>query len=192
MPTVTTQVEAIDYVFSEAVGGLGYARGAVWRGCPVLTSNGKDHLDSVALAIFNDPIRRGVPEHCCLGVETRGGNVEPAFRLFTDCGAWAQIVVRDRDWFWKPEPEAQPGGPHPFEHLPEMLTRERPRLLPSVIMHQKRDREGYLFDRIFPITHRKLVPQIAIVSPPKPRLPHLRGGLPSFPSRLWGVLPFRR
>ena len=37
-----------------------------------------------------------------------------------------------------------------------------------------------------------LVPQIAIVSPPKPRLPHLRSGLPSFPSRLWGVLPFRR
>ena len=37
-----------------------------------------------------------------------------------------------------------------------------------------------------------LVPQTAIVSPPKPRLPDLRGGLPSFPSRLWGVLPSRR
>jgi len=36
-------------------------------------------------------------------------------------------------------------------------------------------------------TIAELVPQIAIVSPPKPRLPHFRGGLPSFPSRLWGV-----
>ena len=37
-----------------------------------------------------------------------------------------------------------------------------------------------------------LVPQITVVSPPKPRLPHFRGGLPSFPSRLRGVWSSRR
>jgi len=41
-------------------------------------------------------------------------------------------------------------------------------------------------------TSENLVPQIAIVNPPKPRLPHLLGGLPSFPSRWWGVWLSRR
>jgi len=157
MPIVATQAEAIDYVASEAVNRLGYVPGVVWRHCPVLTSNGGDHLVLIALAIFNDPLRRGVPEHCCIGLEAANEHVEPAFRLLGDSGAWAQIVVRQRDWFWKREPEAQADGPHAFEHLPEMLDRERPRLLPSAIMHQKRERQGYLFDRIFPITQRRLV-----------------------------------
>ena len=56
--------------------------------------------------------------------------------------------------------------------------------------HDDRPEGGPRGDR--PGTFDLLVPQIAIVSPPKPRLPHLRGGLPSFPSRLWGALPFRR
>ena len=37
-----------------------------------------------------------------------------------------------------------------------------------------------------------LVPRIAIVSPPRPRLHHFAGGLPSFPSRLGGVWSSRR
>ena len=41
-------------------------------------------------------------------------------------------------------------------------------------------------------TTATLVPQITVVSPPKPRLPHFRGGLPSFPSRLRGVWSSRR
>ncbi len=157
MPIVTTQNGAIDYVASHAVDRLGYPRGAVWRDCPVLTSNGEDYWSSVGLAIFDDPIRRGVPEHCCIGIQRQNGSIERAFRLLGDCGAWAQIVVGEQDWRWKREPEAPPQGPYPFADLPEMLHRERTRLLPTAIMNQKRFRQGYLFDRIFPITHRRLV-----------------------------------
>ena len=156
MPIVTNQAEAIDHVVIQAA-RLGYSPGAVWRDCPVLTSNGAEHWAQVALAVFDDPIRRGVPEHCCIGLQVRKGDVEPAFRLLGDCGAWTQFVVRDRDWFWRPEPESVTQGPHEFADLPEMFDRERTRLLPSAIMHQKRNRQGYLFDHIFPITHRKLV-----------------------------------
>ena len=157
MPIVTTHSGAIDYVASRAVDGLGYPPGAVWRDCPVLTSNGNEHWSLVGLAIFDDPIRRGVPEHCCVGVQAQNGSIESAFRLLGDCGAWAQIVVGDNNWLWRPEPEAAAEGPYPFSRLQEMLDRERTRLLPSAIMHQKRHRQGYLFDRVFPITHGRLV-----------------------------------
>jgi hypothetical protein len=90
-------------------------------------------------------------------LEAHSGDFEPPFRVLRDSGAWTQIVVRDRDWLWKPEPEAPTDGPHPFTQLPQAVQRERARLLPSAIMHQKRYRQGYLFDRVFPVTHRKLV-----------------------------------
>ena len=149
MPIVTTHSGAIDYVASRAVDGLGYPPGAVWRDCPVLTSNGNEHWSLVGLAIFDDPIRRGVPEHCCVGVQARTGALR-AHPAFGDCGAWAQIVVGDDNWLWRPEPEAAPEGPYPFSRLQEMLDRERTRLLPSAIMHQKRHRPGLPFRPSFP------------------------------------------
>jgi hypothetical protein len=149
---------AIDYIERQALSAWEYAPGSVWRRCPVLASNGIDHWSEIDLAVFDAPIRRGVPEHCCIGVtRSTGRDIGATFRLLADSGAWVQFALREDDCYYRLDPESSPAGPCQIADLPGMLRRERIRFLPTLIAQQKRHRQGYLYERIFPITHRKLV-----------------------------------
>ena len=103
------------------------------------------------------PFGGGFPNTAVSACRAQNGSIESAFPPSWRLRCLGQIVVGDDNWLWRPEPEAAPEGPYPFSRLQEMLDRERTRLLPSAIMHQKRHRQGYLFDRVFPITHGRLV-----------------------------------
>ena len=138
-------------------GWLRLSAGGGVRDCPVLTSNGNEHWSLVGLAIFDDPIRRGVPEHCCVGVQAQNGSIESAFRLLGDCGAWAQIVVGDDNWLWRPEPEAAPRVPIHSRVFRKCWIGSGPACCLRRSCTRKRHRQGYLFDRVFPITHGRLV-----------------------------------
>jgi len=158
MPAIADAHSALAYIQQQAVDSWQYEAGSVWEACPVLTSNGSDHWVPLDLAVFSDPLRRGVPEHCCLGAALADTTPpDTAFRLLEDSGAWVQIAIHDRKWFWKPDPESSIDGPHSLAQLPQALAEEGPRLVPRTIMEQKKHRQGYLFDRIFPVTHKKLV-----------------------------------
>ncbi len=149
---------AITYIAETAIRSLCYEEGSVWRDCPVLTTNGKDHWEKISLGIYSSPFHRGVPQDCFIGAHIIDTiDIKPGFQLLEDSGAAVQIVFRKTDWFWRPYPEASSDGPYPLIELKKVIQREKTRFLPENIRKIKTYRQKYLFDRIFPITHRKLI-----------------------------------
>jgi len=110
------------------------------------------------LAVFASRLGRGVPENCCIGAHLAGSDgLGAAQQLLRDSGATVQILLTPKTWYWKPDPDTGLKGPHPLSDLPGLLREEKQRLLPNRILEVKRYRQGYLFERVFPITHSKLV-----------------------------------
>jgi hypothetical protein len=98
-----------------------------------------------------------VPEKCCIAVHNQPVANDGGFRLLKDSGAALQVLLDTGNWYWNTDPGAPFDGPFPLDRFQSVFGKESNRFLPDNILELKKYRQGYLFDNIFPITHKKLI-----------------------------------